>query len=757
MFGRGTRERSAAIAVGVGVVVFVVLRFVLPGSPGSGRGTPVAILFQGLVTGALSGLIAIGLVLIYRTARIINFAQAAIGTVGAIFAYNMAIVYHVPYGVAFAGGVVVCCLAMVLIELLLIRRFFEAPRLVMTIVTIGLAALFATRAAPIVGSFPIWGDQRDLATRLGSTPLVPVKSMRFFLGKVAIPFGFPHVLTLIMAAVVLAALGAFLRFTRLGTAVRASSENTERAELLGINVRALSTVIWVIAAALSAIAITLQGTVAKNFGVASAGAFDALIAALAAAVIARMRSFSIAMYAAVLIAIVQNAINWSYRSQGNLVDASLVLVVAGGLLLQRRSSGRTEEVSAWEATEEVRPIPRELLDVGGVRTWRLAAVVVGAVFIVLFPWTTNAGVVNSGSLAAIIAMVILSITVLTGWAGQVSLAQFAFVGIGAVVGGALTSRAGWSFWEALPVTAIVTMVVAVIVGIPALRIRGLYLAVLTFAFASSVSILLFSDKYFGWLQPQNIRRPTLLLLDFEDERSMYYLCVVFLALTVLLLVTLRRSRPGRILIALRENESDLQAFGINVVRTKLTAFALSGFICGVAGMLYAHHQRAVGQQAFLPQASIDVFVFAVIGGIGSLSGALIGGGLYIASTLYSRGNNVVAFFLDPAFVLLAVLYILPGGAASGVYKLRDSLLRIVAQRRQIVVPALFADIDPAVLAKQLIPLAEREERTGIGALRDARYRLDSDLYKEAEVDLGEGARDEREVLGAVAERVGGVE
>jgi len=645
----------------------------------------------------------------------------------------------------------------IFVELLLIRRFFEAPRLVLTIVTIGVASLFASTAAPIVGGLPIWGDQRDLATRLGVSPILPVKSMKFFIGKISIPFGFPEVLTLIVAAVVMVALGTFLKYTRLGTAVRASSENSERAELLGVNVRGLSTVIWTITAALSATAIILQGTVTKNFGVASNGAPDVLIGALAAAVIARMRSITTAMYAAILIAITQNAVNWSYRSQGTLVKAALVAVIAIGLLLQRRSLQRTEEVSSWEATEEVRPTPRELLDVSGVRTWRRALVAVVAIFVLVFPWTTSAGVVHNGSLAAVIAMVVLSITVLTGWAGQVSLGQFAFVAIGAVVGGALTSRAGWSFWEALPVAAIITMAAALIVGIPALRIRGLFLGVVTFAFASTVYLLLFSDKYFGWLQPQNIRRPTLLLLDFEDERSMYYLCVVFLALTILLLVTLRRSRTGRNLIALRENESDLQAFGINVVRTKLTAFALSGFICGVAGILYAMQQRAVGQQAFLPQASISIFVFAVIGGLGSITGAVLGGGLQIASSLYTRGNPTIAFFLNEAFMLLAVLYIAPGGLASIAYSLRDSVLRIVAQRQQVVVPSLFADVDPAVLEKQLIPLSEREERTGIGAVRGAHYKLDSELYKEAEIAVDEGAPDEREVLGAVAERVGGGE
>jgi branched-chain amino acid transport system permease protein len=751
------RGRALLLSIGVGGALLLVTQVILPGAGGPGRGTAWAIMFQGLVTGTLNGLIAIGLVLIYRSSRVINFAQAALGTVGAIFTYNLIIVYHFPYGLAFAAGVVVCAGVAVFFELLLIRRFFEAPRLVLTIVTIGLAALFSDLAVNTVSGLPIWGEQRDLTQRLGATMIVPVRSFKFFVGKIGIPFGFAHVLTLVMAVVVMGALGAFLRYTRTGTAIRASSENTERAELLGINVRLLSTIVWAITGALAAVALILSGTV-TSFTLGAGGAPTVLIAALAAAVIARMRSIPVAMYAAILIALLQGAIEWSFRTQGALIDASLVAVIAVGLLLQRRSLQRVEEVSAWEASAEVRPTPRALLDVGSVRAWRRGLIGVAAVLVLAFPWMTSSGPVNSGSLAAILAIVILSLVVLTGWAGQVSLGQFAFVAIGAVVGGALTSRAGWSFWLALPIGAVITMIVALIVGLPALRIRGLFLGVVTFAFAASVSVLLFNDRYFGWLQPQNIRRPTLLLLDFEDERSMYYLCLVFLALVVLLLVTLRRSRPGRVLIALRENEADLQAFGINVVRTKLAAFALSGFLCGVAGVLFAHHQRAVGQSSFVPQASVDSFVFAVIGGIGSISGALMGAGLQVASSLYTRGDPILAFLLSQSVALLVILYIAPGGLASIAYSLRDSILRIVAQRRQIVVPALFADVDPEVLERKLIPLAEREERTGVGALagRDV-YRLSSGLYKEKKLSDAGGAPDERAILGEVAERIGGSE
>jgi branched-chain amino acid transport system permease protein len=282
------------------------------------------------------------------------------------------------------------------------------------------------------------------------------------------------------------------------------------------------------------------------------------------------------------------------------------------------------------------------------------------------------------------------------------------------------------------------------------------LAVITLAFAAAVSGVLFDERYFGWLLPKDIRRPTLFFIDFEDERSMYYLAVGFLALVILLIVSLRRSRPGRVLIALRENENDLQAFGINVVRTKLAAFALSGFICGLAGVLFAHHQRAVSETAFGAEVSINLFIYAIIGGVSSVTGAMLGAAFQSVVELFPISDPTLRYFVTPQFGLLIILYIIPGGLAGLAYALRDSIFRIVATRRQIVVPSLMADYDPSVIEKQLIPLTASESDSGLDALgREAdKYDLDSNLYgAEEDVTNGRrGAPDDRTALGAAAAR-----
>jgi branched-chain amino acid transport system permease protein len=237
---------------------------------------------------------------------------------------------------------------------------------------------------------------------------------------------------------------------------------------------------------------------------------------------------------------------------------------------------------------------------------------------------------------------------------------------------------------------------------------------------------------------------------------MYYLCLGFLILAIAMVIGLRRSRSGRVLIALRENETELQSFGINVVRTKLAAFALAGFLAGVAGVFHAHHQRAISAQAFGAQESIDVFVYAVIGGISSTSGALLGAGFQALERVLPQGDPLIAFFFNKDFALLFLLFVIPGGLTALFYGLRDQILRIVALRRQMVVPALFEDFDPETLERRLIPLAEAIEGTGLRALPyNQRYRLQSELYDIAR-STADGTRsrlDDTKALGAAARAV----
>lgn len=719
------RVRSFVLSAAIATAVLVFTQAILPGS--DGHGTPGAILFSGIIAGLLNGLLAVGIVLIYRSSRIINFAQGALGGAGGVFTYNLATILNWPYLLAFLAGVLVAGAIGLIIELGFIRRFFNAPRLVLTVFSIAILA-FLEPASGFIRGLPIFNTQDQTQEELLGQVQVkfPFPNFKFQIGDLPLDFGFEHIFAIVLSILAVVGLTAFLRYTRFGAAIRASAENMDRAKLLGINVGTLSMTVWLVAGLLSGLAVILTGSVSASFTAGFAPP-SVLLAALAAAVVARMRSIPIALGAALGLSVLREAVKWSFEKQVALIDVGAFLAILIALLVGRQRLQRSEagETSSWKATEEQRSIPKEMSTIAGIRTFKVAAIGLGLVFMLGFPWIFSPRQVNLGGYALIVAIVCLSLVVLTGWAGQVSLGQFSFVAVGAILGGAISSR--YSFWLALPLVPVITAGFALLVGLPALRIKGLFLGITTFALAFAVQATLFKEEYFGWLLPDRVDRPRALLLDFEDERSMYYLILVSVVGVVLLLTVLRRTRPGRTLIAIRENEPNVQSFGVSLLRMRLTAFALSGFICGFAGVLLAHHQRAVQASSFEPTLSLDVFLYTVVGGVGSIAGALLGAA-YFALNQFIPDQSTLAFVFGPVGIVL-LLYVAPGGLASLVFGLRDGVLRIIAQRRQMIVPSLFADFDPLAIARRLIPLAEPIPNAGLSSLPPhQRYKTKSELY-----------------------------
>jgi branched-chain amino acid transport system permease protein len=309
--------------------------------------------------------------------------------------------------------------------------------------------------------------------------------------------------------------------------------------------------------------------------------------------------------------------------------------------------------------------------------------------------------------------------VLTGWGGQISLGQFAFVAVGAMLGGTMTASWGVPFFIALIVASAVGAGVAVLIGLPALRIRGLYLAVTTLAFAVATTTMLLSGSTFEDYRPDTISRPQLLFVDTEDERAYYYLCLAGLVFALFVAQGLRRTRTGRVLIAMRDNERAAQSFGVSLARTRLATFAVSGFLASFAGVLYAHHQHGVLQSSFLPGQSLQMFLMAVIGGLGSVYGVLTGA-VYLA-TMTLLVNGEAGQLLGGAVGVLLVLLFFPGGLGALAYTVRDVWLRRVALRLKIHVPSLMGERLQSGDV-ELVPIAPKPADTGIV---ERRYRIDS--------------------------------
>ncbi|MEY2470822.1 MAG: branched-chain amino acid transport system permease protein livM, partial [Actinomycetota bacterium] len=552
---------------GLGGLYLALQFFLRNNEPGLG------IYVYGVIIGLLYSLLAIGLILVYRATRIINFAQAEIGAATGVMAVVLIKVHHVPYVVAFVIAIGSGMIAGMVVEFLVIRRFQKASRLVLSVATIGVGLIFAGLQLLV----PFWlgaGKQIDPAP-----PRTPFTGITFRIGNFHLDAN--SLVVVFWVAVVVIGLSAFFRATDIGLAVRGTAENADRAALLGIPIKRVSTVVWMLAAALSSLSIFLRvPIVGLPVGVFVGPVF--LLYGLAAAVIARMESFSTALLAGVSLGVIEQTLYYFSRDP-NVAGALILPIVLGAMLLQRDklSRGQDTGVSTWALAKEFRPIPPELRNVPVV-VWTRFALAAGALALVLFGY---GGVAFKQQILAstvvIYAIVAVSLVILIGWAGQISLGQWGLAGIGAMVAGNLAARHNMDFFMTLIIAGVVGALVAVVIGLPALRITGMYLAVTTLAFGITVQNYLLSPVYFrGVLPPHGsgLVRPMLYgRFDLTSDRTFYYLCLIMLGLCLASARALRRSSAGRVIIAVRDNPKGAQSYSVNASRAKLWAFAISGF------------------------------------------------------------------------------------------------------------------------------------------------------------------------------------
>jgi ABC-type branched-subunit amino acid transport system ATPase component/ABC-type branched-subunit amino acid transport system permease subunit len=540
--------------------------------------------------------------------------------------------------------------------------------------------------------------------------------------------------------VLLVGLGWFFSRSDTGVAVRAAADSNERALLLGIPVRRLSQVTWMLAAALSGIGSILSAPVlGPNLGT-PAGAVR-LLAPLAAAVVGRMESLPVTVAASLGIGVFTQTVFWNYP-RSSTVDVALFFVVLAALLFQRSRISRVDgsDLGGYVAVREVRPIPTVLRSLPEIRWARIGGWIALALIAIAYPMTLSAPHKILASYIAIYGIIAVSLVVLTGWAGQISLGQFAFVGVGAATTASLLVHARTDFFLALLLSAAAGATAAVLVGIPALRIPGLFLAVTTLSFAVPVSTYLLSYSHFEILNPIRLNRPVLIeRFRLDTPLTFYYLCLGALVVAMLLARNYRRTRAGRAAIAVRDNERGAAAFSIVPVRAKLVAFAFAGALAGVAGSLYAVALRGMPYSGFSPDSSLVVFTMVVIGGIASLPGALLGA-LYVEGTQYYLHGALQ--LLATGAGLLVLLMVVPGGLGEVVFGVRDRVLRWVAARRGLSVPSLAETPDLEPHAELTPENRARARFSGDGSAIslhnvDASYGHVQVLY-EVDVDVDDG-------------------
>lgn len=219
----------------------------------------------------------------------------------------------------------------------------------------------------------------------------------------------------------------------------------------------------------------------------------------------------------------------------------------------------------------------------------------------------------------------LGLTVLTGFAGLISLGHVGFLMLGAYAYAIAVTRLGWPPEIALLASVIVPAVFGLIVGVPSLRLHGLYLAITTLAFSSIVSAgILGGGSFTGGGRGIPVMRPTIFGFDLSSDSAFYGFCLVVSILALLLVLNLRRSYIGRALVALRDNDIAARTMGINLVRYKLLAFLISAALTGLAGALMAMYMNFVSVEGFPFLLSIEALAIIIVGGLGSVLGAVLG-------------------------------------------------------------------------------------------------------------------------------------
>src|SRR4051812_1687632 len=389
---------------------------------------PVGIVIIGLITGAVTSLLAIGLILIYRTNRFINFAYGAMGSFVGVLAVGMFLQHHWSYWVILPVGVLVGVIVGALIEFLVIRRFQNSSRLILTVASIGLAQLLG--GLELLGSKGI-----GFVSLTGAFP-IPI---HFNMHVDVATLGGDQIMIVAAVPLIIAGLAWFLLKTDAGIAVRGAAENTERALLYGIPVRRLSTIVWMIAGGLATLTYILKAPFSGVApGVASNGP-TVLLPGLAAAVVGRMESLPIAFAAGLGLGVVEQTVRWNSTGTPSFQNVVFFVVIIVALLVQRGALSRAKAgiTSAWSATGVVKPIPRELRSLPEVRWVKVALIALVTALAIAVPSTWSNSSQILAAFAIVWAMVGVSLVILTGWGGNISLGQFGLVGVGALVAGNL--------------------------------------------------------------------------------------------------------------------------------------------------------------------------------------------------------------------------------------------------------------------------------------------------------------------------------
>lgn len=653
-------------------------------------------LLLGLGNGALFGALGLTLVLTFRSSGVVNFATGSIALYGAYCYVDLrkgellVLIPGLPTSVNLGGNVgqwsamfiasAMCAALGLVLYVAVFRPLRSSPALAKAMAALGVSLVISGLVTEQLGTGPVT-----------SMPILPVES--WTIGGLAIQSDRIW-FALIVVAVALA-LWALFRYTRFGLATRAAAESERGAFVSGISPDRVAAVNWMISSAVAG----LVGILVIPITPLAPIAFTLLIVpALAAAVVARFEMLIVAVLAGLLIGSVQSALlraqldhDWLPSGSQDLVPLVLVLVVLviGGRPLPTRGAVITQTLGRA-------PMPRRII----LNTVLGSAA--GGVALLVLQDRMRAGLIIS----MIFAIIALSMVVVTGYAGQISLTQLPLAGVAGFMLTTLTNDAGIPFPLAPIAAALIATLLGILISLPALRIRALLLAVVTISFGVALERVWFQNGDIVSSSGVDIPEPKMFGRSLDIGAGLEYprlrfglLCLAVLVSVAVGVAMLRRSRFGSQMLAVRTNERSAAAAGVAVVRTKVLAFAIGAFIAGLGGSLLAYEQGTVTFEAYSALGGLVLFSTVYLAGITSVSGGIVAG--------IGISQGLFYVFLDERFeltgwypVIASALLVLtlifnPEGIVGPFHAL-------IARRRAGGVP-----LTP-VLAHRLDPLAPRD-------------------------------------------------
>lgn len=595
----------------------------------------------GLGIGSLYVLAAQGLIVIFRGSGVLNLGLGAVGMVGAYMAWDLTkgkfLVWEVPippFWIGLIVGILVSAGIGALVQFFIIRPLAGRSALVKVIATLGV--LLTLQALVILR----WTSVAQVPTSPFPNDLIDVLGARINLDKFIL---------LGIAILITAGLYLFYRYTRFGLSTTAVAENETVAASLGLSPNRVALLNWAIGSGLAGLfailiapTVTLQPVVMTNL----------VLAATSVALVAGFRSFPIALLAGLLIGMAQTIVQGQITGIPGIGNAVPFLFIV--LWLTFRGQG----IPARDF------VMQRLPSVGtGRMRWPL---ILAALVVVLSMAFSVSNVWLDGliiTLAAAIMM--LSVIVITGYAGQLSLAQFAIGIFGAWVAGRIAATQGWPFLLVLLIGVLATIPLGLLFALPAVRTRGINLAIVTLGLGTVMYVSIFNNQNLtGGTEGTVIAEPTIFgwnIWSASNPLNYFIVVLVFLMLMLLMVSNLRRGRSGRRLLAVRANERAAAALGINVTSAKLYAFGVAAGIAAVGGVLYAFRNTSIRFGNYDNFGSISLIADSMIGGIGYLGGAVMGGtlfgGAFNSRILNSLGDGIEAYIplISGVGLLLMVL------------------------------------------------------------------------------------------------------